>query len=233
MRFGIIEFKGSYGVSDLSYVLQQMMNYDVNRIWWEDEDPDFSDIDALILPAGAAFYDYLRPGAFAARTEIMRHVIDYAAKGGFVFGFGNGFQILCEAGLLPGALLKNKSGTFVSGNTWVRADNNYSIVNVDLDKTKPVKLPVAHLFGCYFVDQEKLIRMRMNDQILFRYCDNNGRISRRVCPDGAIENIAGICSDQKNVIGMMPLPDRAVDDETGNTDGYKIFRSILKNFVVL
>jgi len=159
----------------------------------------------------------------------MRKVIDFANKGGFVFGVCNGFQILCESGLLPGALLHNDNQKFICKNIFIVPDNNGSVATALLDKQKPLKIPIAHGEGRYFAKEETLQEMRQNGQILFRYCNQYGEVTSAANPNGSIENIAGVCNAKKNVIGMMPHPERAADDELGNTDGKLIFESIINS----
>jgi phosphoribosylformylglycinamidine synthase len=159
----------------------------------------------------------------------MDYVINFANQGGFVFGVCNGFQILCEAGLLPGALLHNSNQKFICKNVFIKPDNNNTVITALLDKNKAYKIPIAHGEGRYYADEETLKGMRQNNQILFRYCDRNGIITEEANPNGTIDNIAGVCNEQKNVYGMMPHPERAADDELGNTDGTAIFESILSS----
>jgi phosphoribosylformylglycinamidine synthase len=157
----------------------------------------------------------------------MEHVIDFAHQGGFVFGVCNGFQILCEAGLLPGALLHNGNQKFVCCNVFIKPDNDNTVLTSMLDKSSAYMIPIAHAEGRYYADEDTLKSMRRNGQILFRYSDSEGVISENANPNGSMENIAGVCNENKNVFGMMPHPERAADGELGNTDGRLIFKSIL------
>lgn len=225
MKFGVIIFPGSNCDHDMIYVLRNIMEQEVVELWHKDT--SLQGASAIILPGGFSYGDYLRSGAIARFSPIMDHVIRFAHAGGFVFGVCNGFQILCEAGLLPGALLHNSNQKFVCKNVFVKSDNNSTIITSLLNKNKAYKIPVAHAEGRYYADEETLKRMRQNCQILFRYCDVNGIITEEANPNGSMDNIAGVCDENKNVYGMMPHPERAADDELGNTDGRAIFESIL------
>lgn len=226
MRFGVVIFPGSNCDHDVIYVLNEVMEQDVVELWHKDADLKKS--DAVILPGGFSYGDYLRAGAIARYSPIMGKIIEFAKRGGFVLGICNGFQILCEAGLLPGALLHNNHQKFVCKNIYIVPDNHATPLTSMLDKNKPLKIPIAHKEGRYYAPNDDLITMRQNHQILFRYCDKNGEISEAVNPNGSVENIAGVCNAGKNVFGMMPHPERAADDELGNTDGRIIFESMIR-----
>ena len=225
MKFGVIIFPGSNCDHDMIYVLRNIMGQQVVELWHKDT--NLQGVEAVILPGGFTYGDYLRSGAIARYSPVMDHVIRFANSGGFVFGVCNGFQILCEARLLPGALLRNSKQKFVCRNVYIRPDNNSNTITSLLDKNKAYKIPIAHGEGRYYADEETLKKMRQNNQILFRYCDANGIITEEVNPNGSIDNIAGVCNENKNVYGMMPHPERAADEELGNTDGLAIFESIL------
>ncbi|KPK88204.1 MAG: phosphoribosylformylglycinamidine synthase [Bacteroides sp. SM23_62_1] len=225
MKFGVIIFPGSNCDHDMIYVLRNIMEQQVVELWHKDT--DLQGIGAIILPGGFSYGDYLRSGAIARYSPIMDHVIRFANNGGFVFGVCNGFQILCEAGLLPGALLHNSNQKFVCKNVFIKSDNNSTVITSLLDKSKAYKIPIAHAEGRYYADEETLKNMRQNYQILFRYCNVNGIVTEEANPNGSMDNIAGVCNEHKNVYGMMPHPERAADDELGNTDGRAIFESIL------
>jgi phosphoribosylformylglycinamidine synthase len=225
MKFGVIIFPGSNCDHDMIYVLRDLMQQEVLELWHKEK--NLRGADAIILPGGFSYGDYLRSGAIARFSPIMDYVIDFAKQGGFVYGVCNGFQILCEAGLLPGALLHNNNQKFICRNVYIKPDNNSTILTSLLDKDRAYKIPIAHAEGRYYADEESLKTMRQNDQILFRYSDENGVISEDANPNGSVENIAGVCNEQRNVFGMMPHPERAADNELGNTDGIFIFESIL------
>ncbi|MFP4024963.1 MAG: phosphoribosylformylglycinamidine synthase subunit PurQ [Thiohalospira sp.] len=227
MKFGVVIFPGSNCDQDMIYVLRHIMEHEVVELWHKNT--DLQGVDAIILPGGFSYGDYLRSGAIARYSPIMEKVIEFANKGGFVFGVCNGFQILCEAGLLPGALLHNDNQKFICKNIYITPDNNGSAATAQLDKQKPLKIPIAHGEGRYYAKEETLQEMRQNGQILFRYCNQYGEVTSAANPNGSVENIAGVCNKKKNVIGMMPHPERAADDELGNTDGKLIFESIINS----
>lgn len=225
MKFGVVVFPGSNCDKDMVYVLRDIIEQEVVELWHKDT--DLQGVDAVVLPGGFSYGDYLRSGAIARYSPIMEKVIEFANKGGFVFGVCNGFQILCESGLLPGALLHNNNQKFICKNIHIIPDNNNSSITGLLDKQQALKIPIAHGEGRYFAKKEVLQDMRQNDQILFRYCDQQGDITEAANPNGSVENIAGVCNANKNVFGMMPHPERGADDELGNTDGRLIFESML------
>ncbi len=225
MKFGVVIFPGSNCDQDMIYVLRNIMEQEVVELWHKDT--DLQGVDAIVLPGGFSYGDYLRSGAIARYSPIMEQVIEFANNGGFVFGVCNGFQILCESGLLPGALLHNDNQKFICKNIHLVPDNNGSSVTAKLDKQKALKIPIAHGEGRYFAKKEVLQEMRQNGQILFRYCNEHSEITEDANPNGSVENIAGVCNENKNVIGMMPHPERGADDELGNTDGRLIFESMI------
>ncbi len=225
MKFGVVIFPGSNCDQDMIYVLRNIMQQEVVELWHKNT--DLQNVEAIVLPGGFSYGDYLRSGAIARYSPIMEKVIEFANEGGFVFGVCNGFQILCESGLLPGALLHNDNQKFICKNIYIVPDNNTNTITAVLDKQKPLKIPIAHGEGRYFAKKETLQEMRQNGQILFRYCDEHGDISSEANPNGSVENIAGVCNATKNVFGMMPHPERGADDELGNTDGRFIFESMI------
>ena len=225
MKFGVVIFPGSNCDHDMIYVLRDLLQQEVVELWHKET--DLQDVDAIILPGGFSYGDYLRSGAIARFSPVMEHIIDFAKQGGFVFGVCNGFQILCEAGLLPGALLHNDNQKFVCRNVHIKPDNDSTVLTSLLDKNKAYLIPIAHAEGRYYADENSLKTMRRNGQILFRYSDAEGVISEDTNPNGSVENIAGVCNENKNVFGMMPHPERAADEELGNIDGRFIFESIL------
>ena len=230
MKFGVVVFPGSNCDGDMMYVLQNIMQQNVVKLWHKDS--SLQDCDFIILPGGFSFGDYLRSGAIARFSPIMTSVIEHANNGGFVFGVCNGFQILCEAGLTPGALLHNNSQKFICKNVFIKPQNNSTIITSELDINKALKIPIAHGEGRFFADANTLNNLNENGQILFRYSDENGVVNEGSNPNGSLENIAGICNANRNVFGMMPHPERAADSELGNTDGYAIFRSIINGVLV-
>ena len=228
MKFGVVVFPGSNCDHDTVYTLEQVLDQEVVELWHKSE--DLQEVDAIVLPGGFSYGDYLRSGAIARFSPIMKKVIEFAQSGGIVIGICNGFQILCEAGLLPGALLHNANQKFICKNIYIIADNNDSAINSGLDKNKPLRIPIAHAEGRYYAPEPDLSKMRQNGQILFRYCNQEGKISEEHNLNGSVENIAGVCNETKNVFGMMPHPERAADDELGNTDGRLILESLVKTF---
>ena len=229
MKFGVVIFPGSNCDQDMIYVLKNIMDQEVVQLWHKDS--DLQNVDAVVLPGGFSFGDYLRSGAIARYSPIMEKVIEFAHNGGFVFGVCNGFQILCETGLLPGALLHNNNQKFISKNIYITPDNTSSALTSLIISPRPLKIPIAHGEGRYYAKDADIAAMRSNKQILFRYCDGNGDISEEHNPNGSVDNIAGICNEKKNVFGMMPHPERASDDELGNTDGRVIFESIIRHLM--
>lgn len=227
LKFGVVVFPGSNCDDDLVYVLSDILDQKVVKLWHKDT--DLQNVDGIFLPGGFSYGDYLRSGALAKYSPIMQSIKDFAKKGGFVFGICNGFQILCETGLLPGALLINNTQKFICKNVYIKPDNNKSIITSKLDSERSLLIPIAHAEGRYYADGKTISDMRRNGQILFRYSNEYGALSEEFNPNGSVENIAGICNKEKNVFGMMPHPERAADDELGNTDGLLIFESILKN----
>jgi len=225
MKFGVVIFPGSNCDHDIIYVLKKIMQQEVVKLWHKDT--DLQNCDFVILPGGFSFGDYLRSGAIARFSPIMESVIEYAKNGGLLLGICNGFQILCETGLLPGALLHNNNQKFICKNTFIKAESNNTIITKTLDVRKALKIPIAHGEGRYYADNETINKLKINGQILFRYCNENAEINIDSNPNGSLGNIAGICNEQKNVFGMMPHPERAADIELKNTDGKLIFESIL------
>jgi phosphoribosylformylglycinamidine synthase I len=230
MKFGVITFPGSNCDQDIIYVLESIMDQQVERLWHKD--PDLKGCDFIIVPGGFSYGDYLRSGAIARFSPIMESVINHANNGGYVMGVCNGFQILCESGLLDGTLLHNDSQKFICENVYLRTETSNSLVTQTIVKGEVLKIPIAHGEGKFFAPKETLDCLTENDQILFKYCSMNGEISKDANPNGAIENIAGICNEARNVFGMMPHPERAADEELGNVDGRKMFESILAKVAV-
>lgn len=225
MKFGVIVFPGSNCDQDMIYVLRNIMKQDVVELWHKDH--DLKGCDFVVLPGGFSYGDYLRSGAIARFSPIMESVMEFAAKGGYVFGVCNGFQILCEAGLVPGALMHNDERKFICRNVHIKAQTSDTLLTSAVPQDRALKIPIAHGEGKFFADADTLKQMNANGQILFRYCDENGNITPESNPNGAIENIAGVCNAGKNVFGMMPHPERAADIALGNTDGKFLFQSLL------
>ena len=225
MKFGVITFPGSNCDADIVYVLQKIMGQQVVPLWHKNH--DLQGVDFVVLPGGFSFGDYLRSGAIARFSPIMQEVIQFAAKGGYVMGVCNGFQILTEAGLLPGALLHNSNRKFICRNIYLKAQTGNSLLTSQIEPQAALKIPIAHGEGNYFADADILKAINDADQVLFRYCDEAGNITTDANPNGSVENIAGVCNAQRNVFGLMPHPERASDSLVGNQDGLAIFESIL------
>lgn len=228
MKFGVVVFPGSNCDRDTIHVLKNVMQQEVAILWHkETELSGFTTDDCIVLPGGFSYGDYLRSGAIARFSPIMQAVIDFANKGGKVWGICNGFQILCESGLLPGALLHNNNEKFICKNIHLKANHNDSAITKNIDTDKALKIPIAHAEGRYFASKETLDNLVANKQILFQYCDENGEVSETANPNGAEMNIAGICNEGRNVFGMMPHPERASEAALGNEDGKVLFESLL------
>ncbi len=225
MKFGIVTFPGSNCDHDMFYVLKDVLKQKVEFLWHKDTDLKSSDF--IILPGGFSYGDYLRSGAIACMSPIMKEIIKFANSGGYVLGICNGFQILCESGLLPGSLLRNKKGLFVCKNIFLKTTNNNTILTRNIEKEKVLKIPIAHAEGRYFAKEETLKEIVNNEQILFKYSDLQGELKEEKNPNGSLLNIAGICNINKNVFGMMPHPERASDKELNNIQGKVLFESIL------
>jgi phosphoribosylformylglycinamidine synthase subunit PurQ / glutaminase len=225
MKFGVVTFPGSNCDQDMIDVLKDILGQQVVTLWHKDH--DLQGCDFVILPGGFSYGDYLRSGAIARFSPIMQEVIAHANKGGYVMGICNGFQILCEAGLTPGALLHNDTQKFICKNVFLKPQTTSTLVTRHLDQTRSYKIPIAHGEGRYFTDADTLKALNDNEQVLFRYCDEAGNITPEANPNGSIENIAGVTNKTKNVFGMMPHPERASDSVLSNEDGKLIFESIL------
>lgn len=225
LKFGVVVFPGSNCDHDAYYSLRKVLNYDVEFLWHKDTDLKQSNV--ILLPGGFSYGDYLRTGAIARFSPIMNSVINFANKGGIVIGICNGFQILLEAGLLPGVMIRNNSLKFACKDVYLKTENRETIFSVEISEaTKALKIPIAHGEGNYFADIELLKELEANRQILFRYSDEDGNVNDENNPNGSQLNIAGIVNKNGNVMGMMPHPERACDPTLGRTDGQQIFKSI-------
>jgi len=227
-KFGVVVFPGSNCDRDVHYVLSEIFQQDTRFIWHKDS--SLGDVDVVILPGGFSYGDYLRCGAIARFSPVMKEVVRFAEKGGVVVGICNGFQILLEAGLLPGAMLKNKSLRFVCKYTYLRVENANTRFTSACKPGEILEIPVAHGDGNYIVDEGTLKKLEDHQQILFRYCDPEGNITEEANPNGSMGNIAGLINEQGNVVGLMPHPERCSDEVLGHTDGRKFFQSILDSF---
>ncbi|HQE12560.1 MAG TPA: phosphoribosylformylglycinamidine synthase subunit PurQ [Flavipsychrobacter sp.] len=225
MKFGIIVFPGSNCDRDMMHALQDDLQQEVVMLWHKDKDLSmFNKNDCIVLPGGFSYGDYLRCGALARFSPMMEQVIKFANEGGKVLGVCNGFQILCESGLLPGVLLQNNHQKFTCKNTYIKAENSTNFVTKNVANSI-LKIPVAHGEGRYFADATTMDALEKNNQIVFRYCDEQGEISARANPNGSTNNIAGICNAGHNVFGMMPHPERAANNSLNNIDGKRILEA--------
>lgn len=228
MKFGIVVFPGSNCDRDMEHALREDLGQEVVMLWHKDHQLEgFSKEDCIVLPGGFSYGDYLRCGALARFSPMMEQVVHHAEQGGKVLGVCNGFQILCEAGLLPGALLLNDHQKFNCKNVFIKSENTQAAISKDV-VNQPLSIPVAHGEGRFYADATTLDNLEKNDQIIFRYCDANGN-TQTANPNGTLLNIAGICNEHRNVFGMMPHPERACSPILGNTDGLKIFKSLIAN----
>ena len=230
MKFGVVVFPGSNCDDDMMHVLGDVMGQPVEKIWHKEK--TLPDVDCIILPGGFSYGDYLRCGAIARFSPVMQAVIEFANNGGYVFGICNGFQILCEAHLLPGALLRNANQKFICKNVYLKTLTNNSALTADLDLTKALKIPIAHAEGRYYTDEATLKNLVENDQILCKYCDEKGIYTEGANPNGTTMDIAGICNAKRNVFGMMPHPERASELVLGNADGRLMFQSLIEHALV-
>ena len=228
MKFGVIVFPGSNCDDDMIHVLGEVMGQEVVKLWHKETSLEgFDKGDCIIVPGGFSYGDYLRAGAIARFSPIMQAVINFANEGGYVWGICNGFQILCEAQLLPGVLLRNEKQKFICKNVYLSPQTNNAPITATLPTDVPLQIPIAHAEGRYHADEATMNQLIENDQILFKYCTVNGMISEEANPNGSAHNIAGICNANRNVFGMMPHPERASESILGNTDGKAMFESLL------
>jgi phosphoribosylformylglycinamidine synthase I len=228
MKFGVVVFPGSNCDHDAYHALGQVLHQPVEFLWHQSE--QVAGFDAIILPGGFSYGDYLRTGAIARFSPVMRAVERFARAGGFVLGICNGFQILCEAGLLPGALVRNAGLRFICRQVHIRVETADTPFTGAAKSGQVLKMPIAHAEGNYFCDETTLTELESNRQIVFRYTTSEGREDAAANPNGSLANIAGICSRERNVMGLMPHPDRSVEAALGSEDGLLIFRSLIQSF---
>jgi phosphoribosylformylglycinamidine synthase subunit PurQ / glutaminase len=225
MKFGVIVFPGSNCDHDSYYAVNHAAGQPVTFLWHESS--DLQGCDAVVVPGGFAYGDYLRTGAIAKFAPIMETLAKFAASGGSVIGICNGFQILCEAGLLPGALMRNAGLKYVCKQVHLRVESTSTPFTQQLRKGQVLQIPIGHMEGNYYCDRETLAQLQGDDRIVFRYSTANGDITGEANPNGSLDNIAGICNDGRNVLGMMPHPDRSSEAMLGSADGLKIFKSMV------
>ncbi len=225
MKFGVLVFPGSNCDHDTGHVLSTVAGQSVTMLWHDS--PSLEDVDAVLIPGGFAYGDYLRTGAIARFSPVMQSVRRFAADGGPVLGICNGFQILCESGLLPGALLRNAGLRYVCRQVHLRVEAENTVFTQGLRQGQVLKMPVGHMEGNYFCDTETLAVLRRDNCIAFRYCDAAGSATPTANPNGSLDDIAGILNSGRNVLGMMPHPDRASEALLGSSDGFGIFQSLI------
>lgn len=227
MKFGVIVFPGSNCDQDMYYAFDEILDQNTEYIWHKERSlKGFGLDDVILVPGGFSYGDYLRAGAIARFSPVMKAVIEFAELGGHVFGVCNGFQILCECGLLPGVLLRNENQKFISDNIYLKAGSQNLLTN-KLSQNEVIQIPIAHADGRYHAQDEQLKEIINNEQVLFYYCDAQGNVTKESNPNGSIENIAGVCNVNRNVFGMMPHPERAIDPALFNEDGRKVLEGLL------
>ena len=229
-KIGVIVFPGSNCDHDAYHAMKHVMNAETTFLWHKDK--EIKDLDLVIVPGGFSYGDYLRSGAIARFSPIMEAVQDYVKKGFPVLGICNGFQILLEAGLLPGAMLHNEKLRFVCKNVNIRVENDHTLFTSGMKEGTVLNVPVSHGEGNYFIEDDGLTELKENDQIAFRYCDADGNLTKEANFNGSVDSIAGITNKQGNVLGMMPHPERAVEEILGSEDGKQLFESVLNELAV-
>jgi phosphoribosylformylglycinamidine synthase subunit PurQ / glutaminase len=227
MNVGVVVFPGSNCDRDVAWVTQNILQQPTRMVWHEDT--DIQDLDAIIIPGGFSYGDYLRCGAIARFAPILSAIKDHAAQGKWVLGICNGFQVLTESGLLPGALVRNRDLHFICDRIPLKIERTDLPWTRAYEKQSVITLPIAHGEGCYYADEQTLTELEANRQILFRYCDAHGTVNEAANPNGSLNNIAGICNQQGNVLGMMPHPERASDAALNYTDGLGLFKGLFGN----
>lgn len=230
VKFGIVVFPGSNCDHDAYHAVKHVMHQDADFLWHKETDLKGSDV--IILPGGFSYGDYLRTGAIARFSPIMNEVIRFAGSGGTVIGICNGFQILCESGLLPGVLLRNQSLLFSCKHVLLRTENRTTRFTSMIPESALLNIPIAHGEGNYFAEPDVISALEDGGQVLFRYCDRDGRPTPESNPNGSVNNIAGIMNAAGNVMGMMPHPERACEHRLGSSDGTMIFKSLINNLVL-
>jgi len=225
MNFAVLQFPGSNCDQDVVHVLRNVLGHSARLLWHKES--SLGDASAIIIPGGFSYGDYLRTGAIARFSPVMEAVQTFAANGGPVLGVCNGFQILCEAGLLPGALIRNRSLQFRCENVFLKTATTSSPFTNQIPTDKLLRVPIAHGEGCYFADEETLTKLRANDQILWHYVNASGEATEESNPNGSLDNIAGICNEGRNVAGLMPHPERASEPILGCADGRLVFQSLI------
>ena len=227
MRFAVCVFPGSNCDYDTFYIIRDVLEKDVDFVFYDQK--DLSKYDCVVLPGGFSYGDYLRPGALAAKSSLAEAVVEFAGRGKLVLGICNGFQILTELHLLPGALLPNLNMRFVCKDVYLRVENNSTTLTKKLDEGEILRIPIAHHDGRYYVPEDELKRLEERGQILFRYVDQDGNATDGANPNGSVSNIAGVMNKEGNVFGMMPHPERASEDILGSHDGLMLWYSLISD----
>jgi len=230
MKFGVLVFPGSNCDHDTYNVIENLIEQPVTFLWHASE--DLEGCDAILVPGGFSYGDYLRTGAIAKFAPVMQSVIKFANNGGLVFGICNGFQILCESGLLPGALMRNANQHYICKQVYLRTETANSPFTHVIERGNVLQMPIGHMEGNYFCDADTLAKLKAEDRIAFRYCTPAGEITPEANPNGSLENIAGVLSEGRNVLGMMPHPDRSSEDLLGSADGLLLFRSMVDSLAL-
>jgi len=226
MTFGILLFPGAHGDKELSIVLEEVYGKKVRSVW--NRETDLNGIDVLFIPGGFPCKGSSNSSKCIKDSPVIEPMINFAERGKILIGIGNGFRVLCETGLVPGALRMNKSQRFICRNTFIKPDNDYTAITHKLSNDGAYQIPISTGYGRYTAKDDVLVQMRHQEQILFRYCDENARISEEINVTGAVDNIAGVCNERKNVFGIIPQPERAVYAYGNNTDGRAIFDSLME-----
>ncbi|MDE1175555.1 MAG: phosphoribosylformylglycinamidine synthase subunit PurQ [Edaphobacter sp.] len=227
MKFGVLVFPGSNCDHDTYNVIENLVGQPVTFLWHASE--DLQGCDAILVPGGFAYGDYLRTGAIAKFAPVMQSVARFAKNGGLVMGICNGFQILCESGLLPGALMRNANQHYICKQVYLRTETKESPFTAGVDQGRVLQMPIGHMEGNYFCDSETLAKLKAEDRIAFRYATADGEITAAANPNGSLENIAGVLSEGRNVLGMMPHPDRSSEALLGSADGLLLFKSLAES----
>ncbi|MEX0987043.1 MAG: phosphoribosylformylglycinamidine synthase I [Bacteroidales bacterium] len=230
MRYGVLKFPGGHGDAELIHILRHHFKKDVREIWYREE--KFTDIDALFIGGGFPCVHGKTFEECRDESPALLYMVEFASRGGFVTGFGNGFRLLCEAGLLPGELKRNAGETFICKQVFIKPENHSNPVTIGLQQGDILRNPIATEYGRFVAGEADLVKMREHGQIMFRYCDHEGRISEAINVTGSTDNIAGVCNRKKNVFGMVPRPERAVAIFGKEEDGRLILRSLLDHIVV-
>lgn len=225
MNFAVLQFPASNCDQDSVHALKNVFGQSARLLWHKEK--SLGPVDAVVIPGGFSYGDYLRTGAIARFSPVMAAVQEFAAQGGAVLGICNGFQILCEAGLLPGALIRNRSLQFRCEHVWLNTLNRQSLFTRSIPEGKLLRIPIAHGEGCYFADEATFQRLEKGNQILWKYCDAHGQLTEKSNPNGSLFNIAGICNERGNVAGLMPHPERACESLLGSADGRHILESLI------